>query len=47
VNRVPTIKGAILFDLQTTWGPPFILGGRIIFIFALGALKLNDVSGHG
>jgi hypothetical protein len=47
VNRVTAIKGAVLFDLQATRGPPLVFGGRIVFVFAFGALKLNDVPGHG
>jgi hypothetical protein len=41
------VKGAVLFNLQTARRAPLIFSSGIVLSLALGALKLNDFSGHG
>jgi hypothetical protein len=46
MDRMFAVKGAEFFDFQATRRPALIFCGRIVFIFALSALKLDNVSGH-
>jgi hypothetical protein len=46
MNGVAAIEGAVFLDFQAARRAPFIFGGGIVFVFALGALQLDDVPRH-
>jgi hypothetical protein len=37
-------KATVFFKFKTVWGPPLILGGRIIASFALVACQYNHIA---
>ena len=41
------VEGAVLLQLQASRSPPLVLGGGIVLVLALRALKVNDFAGHG
>jgi hypothetical protein len=41
-----TVEGAIFANLQTAGSAPFVLVGGVVSSLSLGALQLDDLSGH-
>jgi hypothetical protein len=46
VYGMATVKRAIFFGLHAGGMLPFVLGGGVVLVLALGALELNDFAGH-